>query len=104
MNFKQIFRGVPRNLKRGGRNFRRPTEDQKKKVFTSFDVQCTARYQVKKGLHVLSLSAGGRRGGTAPPLPGYAPEFCLHFFTLIVSASPNMMHYICTFSIRVLKA
>ena len=26
-------------------------------------------------------------------------KFCLHIFTLILSASPNMMHFVSTFSI-----
>ena len=28
-----------------------------------------------------------------------SPKFCLNFFTLILSALPNMMHFVRTFSI-----
>ena len=31
-------------------------------------------------------------------------KFCLNFLTLIVSASPNILHFVRTFSMYVLKA
>ena len=34
----------------------------------------------------------------------FSRKFCLNFLTLILSASPNMMHFVCTFSTYVLKA
>ena len=45
-----ILRGRAQKFEKGGggRNFRHPTEDQKKKIFTSSDIQFTPRYQVKK--------------------------------------------------------
>ena len=30
----------------------------------------------------------------------FSRKFCLNFLTLILSASPNMMHFVCTFSIN----
>ena len=29
----------------------------------------------------------------------FSRKFCLNFLTLILSASPNIMHFVCTFSI-----
>ena len=29
----------------------------------------------------------------------FSGKFCLNFLTLILSASPNIMHFVCTFSI-----
>ena len=34
----------------------------------------------------------------------FSRKFCSNFLTLILSASPNMMHFVRTFSIYVLKA
>ena len=47
----------------------------KKKVFMSFDVQFTARYQVKKKVFTSSAYISGEGGGglSAPSPPGYVP-------------------------------
>ena len=34
------------------------------------------------------------------PFVQFSRTFYLNFFTLILSASPNMMHIVCTFSIN----
>ena len=81
------FRGVPKNLKKGGRNFLysfslKISVKTKKKVFTSFDVQFIPqnRVKTKKKIFTVLLTADIRyisayisagRGATPVP-PGYA--------------------------------